>query len=77
MTQITMPRLETVPSLPDRCDRCAAAGKLRLTLLAGGDLVFCGHHANQHAQELLRLASLITTVDGFEWRGSTRATSAG
>ena len=33
------------PSAADRCDRCGAAGKVRVVLAGGGDLVFCGHHA--------------------------------
>jgi len=30
----------------DRCDRCGAAARVR-TVLATGDLLFCGHHARQ------------------------------
>jgi len=35
------------PSAADRCDRCGAQAKLRMTLAGGGELVFCGHHARQ------------------------------
>lgn len=74
MTQTTMqpPRLETLPSLGEPCDRCTAAAKLRIVLPAGGDLVFCGHHANHHADDILRNAAGIWLEDGFEWRGAAR-----
>jgi hypothetical protein len=49
------------------------AGKLHLTLPTGGDLVFCGHHANQLADEILRRAAYILVEDGFDWWGTDRA----
>ena len=39
----------------DRCDRCGAQALVRATL-AHGDLLFCGHHARQHAEALARVA---------------------
>jgi hypothetical protein len=69
------PRFETVSELPGRCDRCDAAAKLELTLPGGGGLLFCGHHANRHAADILRQAVRVAVVDGFDWRGLT-ATSA-
>jgi hypothetical protein len=73
MTQTLLPpRLEIVPSLPERCDRCGAAAKLALTLSPGGELVFCGHHANAHTDDILRTATKVTVEDGFEWRGTGR-----
>src|SRR5664279_103760 len=32
----------------DRCDRCGAAAMVRAVLPTGGELLFCGHHANEH-----------------------------
>jgi hypothetical protein len=77
MTQALLPppQLSIVPSLIERCDRCNAAGKLCLTLADGGELVFCGHHANQHAEDILRIAASVAVEEGFEWwRGADRAT---
>jgi hypothetical protein len=78
-TTLLPPRLETVPSMTERCDRCAAAGKLHITLASGGQLVFCGHHGNRHTDDILRQARHIAAEEGFEWRGAHRArtTSAG
>jgi hypothetical protein len=39
----------------DRCDRCGAQALVRATL-AHGELLFCGHHARQHADALARVA---------------------
>lgn len=39
----------------DRCDRCGAAAKTRVTLRDGGELLFCGHHTRQHADRLHEL----------------------
>ena len=40
-------------SLADRCDRCGAQAYVRATLPSGSDLVFCGHHGNEHRADLL------------------------
>ncbi|MGO1318012.1 MAG: DUF7455 domain-containing protein [Cellulomonadaceae bacterium] len=32
----------------DRCDRCGAQAYVKVTLPVG-ELLFCGHHARQHA----------------------------
>jgi hypothetical protein len=47
----------------DRCDRCGAQAYVRVTLEAGGELFFCGHHARKHADALQPVAS--------EWRDET------
>jgi hypothetical protein len=39
----------------DRCDRCGAQAKVR-AVLEHGELLFCGHHARQHADVLARVA---------------------
>lgn len=50
---------EATPTLTaaDRCDRCGAAAAVRVVLASGGELMFCGHHANQHAERLNEVAS--------------------
>ncbi|WP_020495094.1 DUF7455 domain-containing protein [Sciscionella marina] len=49
-----MPSTLTRPELTaaDRCDRCGAAAKVRVLLPSGGELLFCGHHANEHDAKL-------------------------
>ncbi|MEN3309565.1 MAG: hypothetical protein V7603_5767 [Micromonosporaceae bacterium] len=71
MSQILSPgtQLDTAPSLEDRCDHCGAAAKLHVDLSGGGSLAFCGHHANQHTEEITRLAQRVVVEDGFHWRG--------
>ena len=71
MTTMLSPEIVTVPSLVDRCDSCNAAAKAEIALSSGGSLVFCGHHANKHAERLGLLASKVTIEDGFEWAGQS------
>jgi hypothetical protein len=63
------PVLEVVPALPDRCDRCSAAAKLRMYLAAGA-LAFCGHHANANAGQIVRTAVRVAIVAEFIWTGA-------
>lgn len=58
-------------SVDDRCDRCNAAAKLRLTLACGSELVFCGHHANRYADDLLKVMVSYVAEAGFVWRGAS------
>ena len=44
----------------DRCDRCGAAAAVRVTLPGGGELLFCGHHANEHSARLTELSAVFT-----------------
>ena len=45
--------LEATPlTAVDRCDRCGAQAYVRATLLSGGELLFCGHHAKEYAEKL-------------------------
>jgi hypothetical protein len=37
----------------DRCDACSAAAKVIATFL-NGELMFCGHHAKQKQNDLLK-----------------------
>ena len=48
------------PSLTaaDRCDRCGAQAYVRARLHAGGELLFCGHHAREHLPKLRGLAEI-------------------
>jgi len=62
--------MEVVPELTERCDRCGAAAKLTC-VLAGGGLAFCGHHANLHAETILRSAVTVQVVTDFAWRGAS------
>ena len=52
--------LETTPlNAVDRCDRCGAQAYVRATLLSGGELLFCGHHAKEYAEKLKPVAKNI------------------
>lgn len=70
MTTVLSPEIITVDSLTERCDRCSAAAKLTVTLASGGDLAFCGHHANRHHEDITRVAERVTLEDGFAWAGN-------
>ena len=69
MTSLLSPEITTVPSLTDRCDRCSAAAKLVVSLTSGGDLAFCGHHANRHRDDIVRVGERIQLEEGYEWGG--------
>jgi hypothetical protein len=72
MTPTLTPPPETAapPAADERCDRCSAAGKLRVRLAEGGDLVFCGHHANKYAEHLVQIAVQVAVAPEFSWRGT-------
>jgi hypothetical protein len=71
MTPTLTPPPETVaPAADERCDRCNAAGKLRIRVAEGGDLVFCGHHANKYAEHLVKIAVEVAVDPEFSWRGT-------
>jgi hypothetical protein len=69
MTSLLSPEITTDDSLSERCDRCTAAAKLVVHLASGGDLAFCGHHANRHAEDIVRVGERIVLEEGFEWAG--------
>jgi hypothetical protein len=69
MTALLSPQITTTASLTERCDRCAAAAKLEVALATGGELAFCGHHANRMHSDILRIAERVVLEDGFEWAG--------
>lgn len=72
MTPTLMPPPETVapPAAEERCDRCNAAGKLRVLLAGGGELIFCGHHANKYSEQLIKIAIEAASAPDFTWRGA-------
>ncbi|WP_341855309.1 hypothetical protein [Brachybacterium sp. GPGPB12] len=41
----------------DRCDRCGAQAYVKVSLEAGGELMFCAHHARAHEDALKGIAS--------------------
>ena len=52
--------LEPTPlNAVDRCDRCGAQAYVRATLLNGGELLFCGHHAKEYSERLKPLVANI------------------
>ena len=40
----------------DRCDRCGAQAYVKVLLEAGGELMFCAHHAREHSEKLREIA---------------------
>ena len=69
MTSLLSPEITTVDTLTDRCDRCSAAAKLVVSLTSGGELAFCGHHANRLREDIIRVAERVVLEDGFDWTG--------
>ncbi|MFI5493132.1 hypothetical protein [Actinoplanes sp. NPDC051859] len=69
MTTVLSPEIVVVDSMAERCDRCGAAAKLELSLAGGGNLSFCGHHANKYANRLVPMAAKASLETGFEWAG--------
>jgi hypothetical protein len=69
MTTLLSPEITTMGEMTERCDRCGAAAKVEVVLRSGGELAFCGHHANKHAAEFTPLATQIRIEDGFTWAG--------
>lgn len=41
----------------DRCDRCGAQAYVKVLLEAGGELMFCAHHARAHEDALKDVVS--------------------
>jgi hypothetical protein len=48
----------------DRCDRCGAQAYVRVELTSGGELLFCAHHAREHAEKLQAVAAAIHDGSG-------------
>ena len=68
-TLLSKSQVDTVASLSERCDGCGAAARLGVELTAGGQLSFCGHHANRLAGDISRIAARISIEEGFAWAG--------
>jgi len=58
----------------DRCDRCGAQAYVRVELAAGGELLFCAHHAREHADKLQQVAAAIQDETGRLVATPVRAT---
>ncbi len=57
--------LEQTPlNAVDRCDRCGAQAYVRATLLNGGELLFCAHHAKEYSERLKTVAANIQDETG-------------
>jgi hypothetical protein len=41
-----------------------------LTLAGGSELVFCGHHANRYAKDLVKITVQYKADPEFSWRGA-------
>ena len=52
-TQPTTTATPTPLTAADRCDRCGAQAYVRAVLPVGTELLFCGHHGNEHRPALL------------------------
>ncbi|HEX7660245.1 MAG TPA: hypothetical protein VF444_12280 [Pseudonocardiaceae bacterium] len=58
-TTLTRPALTAA----DRCDRCGAAARVRAIFPSGGELLFCAHHAREHAARLHELAAEVQSEE--------------
>ncbi len=47
----------------DRCDRCGAQAYVRV-VLPSGELLFCAHHAREHAAKLASIATRVQDETG-------------
>src|ERR1700709_586715 len=52
---LTAERLTAV----DRCDRCGAQAYVRVSMQAGGELLFCAHHGREYTPKLRELSAEI------------------
>jgi hypothetical protein len=46
----------------DRCDRCGAQAYLLVEMPVGAELLFCGHHADEHRGKIGELAEAGATL---------------
>ncbi len=70
MTPTLTPPTAVWSATGERCDRCSAGAKLRVVVAGGGDLLFCGHHANKYAEHLVKIAVDYSTDPEFTWTGA-------
>lgn len=60
MTETTEITFDDTPmKATDRCDRCAAQAYVRLQLISGGELLFCGHHYASNVEKLLPIMAFV------------------
>jgi hypothetical protein len=60
--EMIMTRGTAVPLMltsEDLCDRCGARAKVQAVLWTGGELLFCGHHAREHASRLQDIGAVL------------------
>ena len=64
-TTTDQPNIDTANQLnaSDRCDSCGAQAYVRVTMPAGGEFLFCAHHAAKHRDKLTAL--------GADWHDET------
>ncbi|HEX6074291.1 MAG TPA: hypothetical protein VFZ32_03385 [Micromonosporaceae bacterium] len=70
MTPTMTPPTAVWSAASERCDRCSAGAKLRVVLAGGGDLLFCGHHANKYVEQLVEIAVDFSADPEFDWAGA-------
>jgi hypothetical protein len=70
MTPTLTPPTAVWSAAGERCDRCSAGAKLRVVLAEGGELLFCGHHANKYARQLVNITTEFSTDPDFTWAGA-------
>ena len=59
-------------SAQDRCDRCGAQAYVRVTLLSGGELLFCAHHYAEFKPALeSQSATVVDETDRLAGTSST------
>jgi hypothetical protein len=51
---------DAILTAQDRCDRCRASAHVRALLPDGNELLFCRHHARQHAPRLREIGALLS-----------------
>jgi hypothetical protein len=62
----------------DRCDRCGAQAYVRVTMPAGGELLFCAHHGRAYTPKLKELdAEIVDEYSRLDDQQPTPAASAG
>lgn len=71
-TLTSSPAVRVSGSLDEWCDRCGAAAKLLAKFPSGGDLTFCGHHANRYAYGISAQAEAVVVESHFTWKGTSR-----
>jgi hypothetical protein len=67
MTQTMTSVIDSAVVDSEVCDYCTARAKILVVLFSGGELTFCGHHANQHADLISRVAAQVVTAADFVW----------